>query len=85
MKSFTPSARPARSSFTAWRSWSRRSSMLWKSDGFAETVGDIGELSLELSEGLSCVIRAFWVYCLLGDGTRNEDGNAPVLLVFVFT
>jgi hypothetical protein len=53
-------------------------------DGFAETVGDIGELSLELSEGLACVIRTFWVYCLLGDGTRNEDGNAPVLLVFVF-
>ena len=53
-------------------------------DGFAEAVGDVGELSLELSEGLSCVIRAFWVYCLLGDGIRNEDGNTPVLLVFVF-
>ena len=52
-------------------------------DGFAEAVGDVGELSLELSEGLACVIRTFWVYCLLGDGTRNEDGNAPVLLVFV--
>lgn len=53
-------------------------------DGFAEAVGDVGELSLKLSEGLSCVIRTFWVYCLLGDGTRNEDGNAPELLVFVF-
>ncbi len=52
-------------------------------DGFAEAVGDVGELSLELSEGLACVVGAFWVYCLLGDGTRNEDGNAPVLLVFV--
>ena len=30
MKSLTPAARPARSSLTAWRSWSRRSSMLWK-------------------------------------------------------
>lgn len=54
-------------------------------DGFAEAVGDVGELSLELSEGLSCVVRTLWVYSLLGDGTRNEDGNAPVLLVFVFT
>ena len=53
-------------------------------DGFAEAVGDVGELSLELSEGLSCVIRTFRVYSFLGDGTRNEDGNAPVLLVFVF-
>ena len=53
-------------------------------DGFAEAVGDVGELSLELSEGLACVVGAFRVDCLLGDGTRNEDGDAPVLLVFVF-
>ena len=52
-------------------------------DGFAETVGDVGELSLELSEGLACVVGAFRVDSFLGDGTRNEDGDAPVLLVFV--
>ena len=52
-------------------------------DGFAEAVGDVGELSLELAEGLACVVRTLWVHCLLGDGTGNEDGNAPVLLVFV--
>ena len=52
-------------------------------DGFTEAVGDVGELRLELSEGLSCVVGAFRVDSLLGDGTRNEDGDAPVLLVFV--
>ena len=53
-------------------------------DGFAEAIGDVGERSLELSEGLACVVGAFRVDSLLGDGTRNEDGDAPVLLVFVF-
>ena len=52
-------------------------------DGFAEAVGDVGELCLELAEGLAGVVGTFRVDSFLGDGTRDEDGDAPVLLVLV--
>ena len=53
-------------------------------DGFAEAVGDICELSLEFTEGLACIVGTLWVHCLLGDGTRDEYRDAPVLLVCIF-
>ena len=49
-------------------------------DSFAQLYGDVGQHSLEVTEGLAHDIRTFRSYCALRNCVGDEDHDAPVFL-----